>query len=139
MPATYEEVIAVSAFPDGDGEAGGEGVSTSTRDGDETFARLSSYGEDVDIAARRVCIQSTWRNSKYLSLSGTSMATPHVTGATAHYIPQNPNATLAEVKVWTGEGVLAGLASRPSSPPTPYGFTGDPDAFDEGVLYLGTA
>ena len=90
VPATYEEVIAVSAFPDVDGEAGGEGVSTCTRDGDETFARFSSYGEDVDIAAPGVCILSAWRNGKYLSLSGTSMATPHVTGATALYIPRIP-------------------------------------------------
>jgi subtilisin family serine protease len=138
VPATYEEVITVSAFPDVDGEAGGEGISTCTRDGDETFARFRSIGLDVDIAAPGVCIQSTWRNGKYLSLSGTSMATPHVSGATALYITQNPNATVAEVKVWTGEGVLVGPASRPSSAPSPYGFTGDPDAFDEGVLYLGT-
>jgi hypothetical protein len=67
------------------------------------------------------------------------MATPHVTGASAPYITQNRNATVAEVKVWTGEGVLVGPASRRSSPPSPYGFTGNPDAFDEGVLYLGTA
>jgi hypothetical protein len=51
VPATYEDVITGSAFPDVDGEAGGEGISTCTRDGDETFARFSSYGEDVDIAA----------------------------------------------------------------------------------------
>jgi subtilisin family serine protease len=139
VPATYEEVITVSAFAHVDGEAGGEGISTCTRDGDETFARFRNIGLDVDIAAPGVCILSAWPNGKCLSLSGTSMATPHVTGATARSITQNPNATVAEVKGWAGEGVLGGLASRPSSPASPYGFTGDPDAFDEGVLYLGTA
>ena len=143
MPANYEEVITASAFPNVDGEAGGEGISTCTRDGDETFARFRNIGLDVDIAAPGVCILSGWRNGNYRSLSGTSMATPmatpHVTGAAALYIAQNPNATVAEVKVWIGEGVLVGLASRPSSPLSRFGFTGDPDAFGAGVLYLGTA
>jgi subtilisin len=130
VPATYEEVITVSAFTDVDGEPGGEGISTCTRDGDDTFAPFSNYGEDVDVAAPGVCVRSTWHNGKYRSLSGTSMATPHVAGAVALYSAKNPKATVAEVRTW-----LEGPASRPNAPP--YGFTGDPDAFDEGVLSLG--
>jgi len=133
VPATYEEVITVSAFTDLDGKPGGEGVSTCTTDSDDTFAPFSNYGEDVDIAAPGVCIRSTWRNGKYMSLSGTSMATPHVTGAVALYVAKNPAATVVDVRAW-----LEGPASRPSAPPSPYGFTGDPDLFDEGVLYLGS-
>jgi hypothetical protein len=37
---------------------------------------------------------------------------------------------VVDVRAW-----LEGPASRPNS--SPYGFTGDPDAIDEGVLYLG--
>jgi subtilisin family serine protease len=130
VPATYEEVITVSAFTDFDGDPGGEGVSTCTRDGDDTFAPFSNYGQDVDIAAPGVCIRSTWLNGKYKSISGTSMAAPHVTGAAALYVAKNPRATVADVRAW-----VEGPASRPNA--SPYGFTGDPDAFDEGVLSLG--
>ena len=130
VPATYEEVITVSAFTDVDGKPGGQGVSACTRDGDVTFAPFSNYGSDIDIAAPGVCIHSTWLNGKYQSLDGTSMATPHVTGAVALYRAKNPGATGAAVRTW-----LEGPASRPNA--SPYGFTGDPDAFDEGVLYLG--
>jgi subtilisin family serine protease len=130
VPATYEEVITVSAFTDVDGKPGGQGVSTCTNDGDDSFAGISNYGSDIDIAAPGMCIRSTWLDGKYQSLDGTSPATPHVTGAVALYIAQNPTATVAEVRAW-----LEGPASRPNS--SQYGFKGDPDSFDEGVLYLG--
>jgi len=59
------------------------------------------------------------------------MATPHVTGAVALFIAQNPGATVAAVRTW-----LEGPASRPNA--SPYGLNGDPDAFHEGILYLGS-
>src|SRR5215212_6692428 len=130
VPATYDEVISVSAFTDLDGKPGAEGVSTCAEDGDDTFASFSNFGQDIDIAAPGVCIQSTWPGGTYETLSGTSMATAHVTGAVALYHAKNPHATVVDVRAW-----LEGPASRPNA--SPYGFTGDPDAFDEGVLYLG--
>jgi subtilisin len=130
-PATYDEVVTVSAFRDLNGEPGGGGKSRQCgRRGDDTFAGFSNFGQDIDIAAPGVCIRSTWLGGKYQTLDGTSMATPHVTGAAALYIDQPPTATVLEVRAW-----LEGPASRPNS--SPYGFTGDRDAFDEGVLYLG--
>ena len=101
VPATYEEVITVSAFTDFDGKPGGEGASTCTNDSDDTFANFSNYGADIDIAAPGVCIRSTWLKGKYRSLSGTSMATPHVTGAVALYIAKGPGpGTPADVRTW---------------------------------------
>jgi subtilisin family serine protease len=134
-PATYDEVITVSAFADVDGTPGGDGGSCDG-EGDDTFASFSNDGADIDIAAPGVCIRSTWLNGTYKAISGTSMATPHVTGAVALYLTRNPNATVVEVRAWIGEGISNGPASRPH-PLLLYGFTGDRDAFDEGVLYLG--
>ncbi len=62
-PAKYPEVIAVSAI-----------------DKTKTIASWSSRGPEVDLAAPGVEIYSTYKNKSYKTLSGTSMATPHVTG-----------------------------------------------------------
>jgi len=65
-PAAYPEVIAVSAT-----------------DSSDTIASWSSRGPEVDLAAPGVSIYSTYKGSTYKTLSGTSMAAPHVTGVAA--------------------------------------------------------
>jgi len=106
-PASYNEVITVSALADTDGKAGGEGSSLcyswGTYDRDDTFADFSNYGHDVDLIAPGKCIYSTLPTTssgveRYGYLSGTSMAAPHVTGAAALYKASRPDATPAEVR-----------------------------------------
>ncbi|GFH34225.1 S8 family peptidase [Streptomyces pacificus] len=98
VPAAYDEVITVSALADLDGEPGGLGASTCRTDRDDTFADFSNYGRDVDLIAPGVCIRSTYPNGGYATLSGTSMATPHVAGGAALYRATHPGASPAEVK-----------------------------------------
>jgi subtilisin len=98
VPAAYDEVITVSALADFNGLPGGGAAPTCRTDVDDTFADFSNYGADVDIIAPGVCILSTWKGATYDTISGTSMATPHVSGAAALYLATHPGASPATVK-----------------------------------------
>ena len=71
------------------------GATTKT----DGIASFSNYGTCVDILAPGVSVTSDWYTSTTATntISGTSMATPHVTGAAAAYLSSNPTATPAEV------------------------------------------
>lgn len=79
------------------------GVSGTTDD--DLFADLagtgnlwfSNYGNEVDVCAPGDRIRSTWTSNGYADLSGTSMATPHVSGLAAlvkSYVPALTNVDL---------------------------------------------
>ncbi|MPY97036.1 MAG: S8 family serine peptidase [Actinophytocola sp.] len=98
VPAAYDEVITVSALADFDGVSGGNGSPTCRSDEDDTFANFSNYGADVDLIAPGVCIESTWKDGGYNTISGTSMASPHVAGGAALYVANNPGASPSKVQ-----------------------------------------
>ena len=98
IPAAYDEVITVSALADFDGKPGGLGRPTCRNDQDDTFADFSNYGSDVDLIAPGVCIRSTSNSGGYTTMSGTSMAAPHVAGGAALYLATHPGAPPQSVK-----------------------------------------
>jgi subtilisin len=97
LPAAYPEVISVGAVADSDGLPGGHGPATSWGN-DDTRATFSNYGPAVTLFAPGVDILSTWLNGGYNTISGTSMATPHVTGAVLLYRLNHPTATPTQIK-----------------------------------------
>ncbi|RFU30604.1 hypothetical protein B7463_g5746, partial [Scytalidium lignicola] len=59
---------------------------------DDSRAYFSNYGKCNDIFAPGLNIQSTWIGSKYAinTISGTSMASPHIAGLLAYYLSLQP-------------------------------------------------
>lgn len=138
-PANYSQiidgVITVSAIADSDGKCGGLGAGTGSG-ADDTFASFSNFGAPITLAAPGVDIRSTFLFGTYMTLSGTSMATPHAAGAVALLLedPQN-NFPPAEVKQILVQNGVSQTKQCSNVGDGNGGFSGDPDSFGEPMLY----
>lgn len=71
-------------------------IAVSATDTNDVIAAFSSRGPEVACAAPGVAVESTIRNGAYGTMSGTSMACPHVAGACALALSKGRSA--AEVR-----------------------------------------
>jgi len=95
-PANCPSILAVAALDDALAVA------------EFSNAGLNPEGGQIDIAAPGVDVYSAWPEPQsYLTISGTSMATPHVAGVVALLAEAHPEASAAELK-----DLLLGSARR---------------------------
>jgi subtilisin len=91
-------------------------VGATTRD--QKIATFSNRGHRIDIYAPGDKIYSTWLNGKYNIMSGTSMATSHVTGVIALMLSAKPELSPQQIKIMLQRnsstlGLKTQLSSRP--------------------------
>jgi len=93
-----------------------EGITVGASDINDAKASFSNYGTCVDLHAPGVNITSSWGTSDTATntISGTSMATPHVVGVAALFLQNNSTASPALVqqtlKDLSTKGVVTGTA-----------------------------
>jgi subtilisin len=126
VPAAYNEVLTVTAVADFNGKPGGGAAATCRSDVDDTpadfsnFTKVGSNDEGHTIAAPGVCIRSTWKGGGYSTISGTSMASPHVAGTTALCIASGQCSGLT-----TPSQIISKLRTDTAAEPASYGFAKD--------------
>jgi hypothetical protein len=98
-----------------------EAITVGATDINDSKPGFSNYGSVVDVFAPGVSILSAFigSNTATATLSGTSMASPHVAGVAALYLAQNGNKTPQEVRdaivAAATTGVLSNLGAGSSN------------------------
>ncbi|MFJ3824605.1 S8 family peptidase [Streptomyces nodosus] len=113
IAAGNDNANASSSSPARVTEAITVGATTST----DARASYSNYGSVLDLFAPGSSITAGWNTSDTATntISGTSMATPHVAGAAAVYLANHTSATPAQVSTALVNGATSGAVTSPGS------------------------
>ncbi|KAL7490563.1 hypothetical protein ACHAWT_000127, partial [Skeletonema menzelii] len=98
-PASYKTVVSVAAVDD-----------------NEDRADFSETNDQVELSGPGVNVKSTWKNNSYETISGTSMACPHVAGVAAliwYHFPDCTNNQIRNVLILSSKDL--GVSSWDSS------------------------
>ncbi|MER5909137.1 S8 family peptidase [Streptomyces sp. NPDC001982] len=104
-----------------------EAITVGATTSSDARASYSNYGSVLDLFAPGSSITSSWNTSDTATntISGTSMATPHVTGAAALYLADHSTATPSAVSSALVSAATTGVVGSPG--------TGSPNR----LLYVG--
>ncbi len=122
VAAGNENQAACNVSPASAAAATTVAASTSS----DARATYSNYGSCVDIYAPGSSITSTWLNGGTNTISGTSMASPHVAGVGALYKATYGNAASSTIDSWLKTNSTANV------------ITGNPTGTPNRLLYKGT-
>ncbi|MFH8618736.1 S8 family serine peptidase [Streptomyces sp. NPDC017979] len=94
-----------------------EAITVGSTTNTDARSSFSNYGSVLDIFAPGSGIASAWHTSDTAtnSISGTSMASPHVAGAAAIYLGANPSSTPAQVASGLIAAASTGVVTNPGT------------------------
>ncbi|MCX5195767.1 S8 family peptidase [Streptomyces sp. NBC_00249] len=94
-----------------------EAITVASSTIDDAQSSFSNFGSVVDLYAPGSDITSAWNDSDTgtKTISGTSMATPHVVGAAAVYLAGHPSATPAQTAAALTASATTGAVTNPST------------------------
>lgn len=146
VPASFDEVVTVSALADSDGQPGGLGPALVLTGRppmpDDSFANFSNFGVDIDVLGPGVAETSLKMGGGLTTGSGTSFSSPHAAGVAAVFVRDRLDkglglptpGTVRQALIETGEchegsgGVFHGTAGCAEVWP------GDPDGLAEPLV-----
>jgi len=105
--------------------AGAEGVfTTAASDKDDNSAEFTNFGSCVEGYAPGVDITSAWLDGGENTISGTSMASPHMAGVAALYKSANGDVASADLVKWLQDNASKGVVKNaPEGTPADLLFT----------------
>lgn len=103
-PGALADAVAVAALENVQQNGTYRVADFSSRGNPDTAGDFVIVERDVEVSAPGRAVESTWYDGGYNTISGTSMATPHISGLAAKIWASNPS--------WSNQNLRAELQAR---------------------------